>query len=430
MSNTGGAFRHLHSEEHGYVPPQPAYFMHDAYGNPAPVGHAFNVVGDLVKLPFDPWEDPLQMAWEDPQNPDYLEYAQGRMTIEGQPSADPRVTARYGKHTSAGHVAPVTHEDVALVPQSAYLRQNGDLVPQQDEGTRGRAVFDMPASPIRTRYILSKEILGVIQCEAPNPNVNSPLLVVPAGADEGAPAVPPFGGAVALANFKFGHLGSQISNIICDVLAGSLVKVTTVSSLVIVGGRIAPRYFAVSDTGAAPAILRQYLLFPGGPILTNDSFSNLPNNIMELQGSGPGTIVAAGAQGVPVDFQGWAGQGLSTTPSIDSLPARVFRGTVPSGPAAPAAAFTNRSRIPIPQGAQSVRIFGGFNNPVDVPQAVPIQWTQNIDVAGMAAGPFQPNTSQPIPILEGATSIDVFSGNSAGDDTIEVPFFAYFYLNV
>ena len=423
-----GGSREPHANQHGYVPPQQLYFRTDAYGRLAPPGYAFNVVGELVQLPYQPWAEGPIMSWEDPQNSDYLEYAQGRMTIEGQPSADPRLPARWGKDNAVGHVAPMTHQDVTMVPQSAYLRDNGDLVPQQDEGTRGQAVFDAPASPVRTRYILSKEILGVIQVEAPE--ANSPLLVVPAGLGEGAPAVAPFGGAVALANFKFGHLGTQISNIICDVLPGSMVKVTTVSSIVIIGGRLAPRYFATQDTGVAPNILRQYLLFPGGPVLTNDSFSNLPNGIMELQGNGPGTIVNAGVAQQPVNFQGWAGQGLSTTPSIDSLPTRVFRGTVPSGPLAPAAPFTNRSRIPIPQGAQSVRIIGGFNNPVDAPQSVPIQWTQNIDVAGMAAGPFQPNTNLPIPILPGATSIDVFSGNSVGDATIEVPFFAYFYLNV
>jgi hypothetical protein len=193
---------------------------------------------------------------------------------------------------------------------------------------------------------------------------------------------------------------------------------------------MSPRYFMNSDAGALPALVRTYLLFPGGPPLTNDSFSDLPPNIMELQGSGPGTIVAAGVQNNPINYSGWCALGNSATPSTISLPTRVFRGTVPSAGPAPVAPFTNRARIPIPHGAQSVKMIGGFFNPADIPQEVPIIWTQNIDVTNMVAGPFNPDTTQPIPLVQGATSIDVFAGNSLASGGIEVPFFAIFYLNV
>jgi len=415
-----------HASQHGYVPGLPEYFTQDNYGRVAPPGYAFNRQGELVQLPFEPWSQGPQMAWDDPQNPDYLEYAQGRMTIENQPNADPRLPARYGKQDSVGHRAPITHQDMAMVPQRAYLETQGDLVPQQDEGTGSPAIFDMPASIARTRYILSKDLWGLVQVDPPKPG--SPLLVVPTGSSE-APATPPFGGAVALSVFQWGHLGTQ-ANIVCDVLPSTLVKVPQVASFMRITGRMAPRYFANSDAGALPNIVRTYLLFPGGPPLTNGSFSDLPPNIMELQGSVPGTIVAAGVQANPISYSGWCGLGNSSTPSTISLPTRVFRGTVPSAGPAPAAPFTNRARIPIPHGAQTVKLIGGFFNPADTPQQVPIVWTQNIDVTNMVAGPFDPETTQPIPLVQGAMSIDVFAGNSIGDGAIEVPFFAVFYLNV
>lgn len=417
-----------HASQHGYVPGTPQYFTQDNYGRVAPPGYAFNVQGELVQLPFEPWSQGPQMAWDDPQNPDYLEYAQGRMTLENQPSADPRLPARYGKGDSVGHRAPITHQDMTMVPQRAYLDTQGDSVPQQDEGTGSKAIFDMPASIARTRYILSKDIEGLVQVDAPQSG--SPLLVVPTGVSE-APGVvaPPFGGAVALGVFQWGHLGTQ-SNIVCDVLPSTLVKLPSVGSFMRITGRMAPRYFANSDAGVLPNIVRTYLLFPTGPALTNDSFSDLPPNIMELQGNGPGTIVAAGVQNNPINYSGWCALGNSATPSTISLPQRIFRGTVPSAGPAPAAPFTNRARIPIPHGAQSVKLIGGFFNPLDTPQAVPIVWTQNIDVSNMVAGPFDPETTQPIPLVQGATSIDVFAGNSVGDGAIEVPFFAVFYLNI
>jgi hypothetical protein len=373
------------------------------------------------------------MAWEVPENPLYLAYAQGRATIENQPSADPRLPQRYGKegNPAVGHIAPITHEDVALVPQSAYLDKRGDVVPTQDEGTGAQAIFDMPASFARTRYELSKDILGYVEVEAPLQGTNSPLLVVPSGIVEGPGVAPPFGGVVSLAIFQFGHLGAQVANIVADVLPGTLVRAPSASSFMRVTGRLAPRYFAASDTGVAPNITRVYLLFPGGPALTNDSFSNLPPNILELQGNGSGTIVAAGAQAAPVNYFGWCAHGYVATPIFDSVPTRVFRGTVPCSGPAPAAPFTNRARIPIPQGANSVRLMGGFFNPTDVPQSIPIQWTQNLDWGGVA-GPFAPDNLNevPIPLLQGVTSIDVFAGNGPVQNGVEVPFFAIFSLNV
>lgn len=421
--------RHLHSQQHGYVPPGPLYFDHDAAGQPAPPGYVFNVNGELVPLPYQPWDDGPHFQWEDLQNPFYVEYAQGRSSIEAQPTPDGRLPARYGKHAKVGHVAPETHETVALVPQSAYLDRDGDVVPQQDEGTGSQAVFDMPASFARTRYRLSKDVMGYAEVEAPLLGSNSPLLVVPTGSAEGAPAVAPFGGAVAIVTFQFGHLGSQIANITTDVLPGSLVKSPTASSFMRVTGRIAPRYYAHTDAGALPNILRTYLLFPGGPALTSDSFTDLPPNIMELQGNGAGTIVAANAQQNPVQFFGWCAQGYVSTPSIDSLPSRVFRGTVPNS--APAAPFTNRSRVPIPRGAVGVRVIGGFNDQAAATQAAPVEWVQNLDWGGATTGPFPANAPQPIPIVQGAVSIDVLGGSTAAaSGTIEIPFAVYFYLNL
>lgn len=424
MNGHGFNSRLPDSQQHGYVPPGAPYFMHDSDGMPAPPGTAFNVQGELVQLPYDPWAHGPQMAWEDPNNPDYLEYAQGRATIENQPSADPRLPARYGKHLSVGHVAPITQQDVTLVPQSEYLGRDGDEVSQQDEGTGSIAVFDMPASIARTRYKLSREIMGVVQVDPPM--LGSPLLVVPTGDSEGAP-VAFFGGAVALGVCQYGHLGTS-TQIVFDVLPGALVKIPTVDSFMKITGRMSPRYFASLDTGVSPDIIRTYLLFPGGPVLTNDSFSNLPPNIMELQGSGPGTVVAAGVQANPINYSGWCAKGMTPTPDQETLPVRIFRGSVLSSGAT--GAFTNRARIPIPHGAISVTVYGGFYNPADTPAAVAVEWTQNLDVTNAVLGPFPSDSESPVRIVQGATSIDVFGGNSAAAGSIEVPFFAVFYLNV
>jgi len=433
MNNGIGRPRVPHSEQHGYVPPGNILFETDALGRPAPPGYGFNVDGDLVQLPYMPWAEGPQMAWEDPQNFDYLEYAAGRATIEGQPSADPRVAARYSKGVApdVGHVAPVTHEQVTLVTQDAYLEKDGDLVPHQDEGTGSQAVFDMPASVARTRYRLSKGVVGYIQVEPPTNGQLSPLNVAPSGTAQGAPPVAPFGGAVALARFQFGHLGSQIATITCDVLPGETVRLSTASSFMRVTGRIAPRYFAHTDAGALPAITRTYFLFPGAgaPALDNDNFSDLPNQIMSLQGSAPGTIVAADAQNIPVQYQGWCAYGyLPGSGVLEVQPRRIFNGTVPS--AAPGTPFTNQAIVPIPRGAASARVIGGFFSTAGN-TSIPVQWTQNLDWLGAVEGPFGSNEIGLIPIVPGAQSIRVYGGSDpiAAGNT-EIPFSVIYYFNV
>lgn len=414
-----------HSQQRGYVPGLPEYFTQNNYGQVAPPGYAFNRQGELVQLPYEPWSQGPQIAWESPDNPDYLEYIQGRSTIENQPSADPRLGLRYGKHVDVGHRAPVTHQDVAIVPLSERLRRrDGDDIPQQEEGTGSQAVFDAPASPVRIRWELGREILGVVQVDPPLSG--SPLLVQPVGDAEGAGLAPYFGGAVALGVCTFGHLGTA-RQMVFDVLPGTMVKIPTVDSFLRIAGRISPRYFAHADAGVSPNIIRTYLLYPGGPALTSASFTDLPPNIMELQGSGPGTIVAAGAAQNPVIFSGWPAEGLSPTPDQETLPVRIFRGSVLSSGAG---AFTNRARIPIPFGAVSVAVFGGFYNPADTPAVVTVGWTQNLDVTNAVLGFFPSDPESPVPIVQGVTSIDVFGGNSAAAGDIEIPFFAYFYINV
>jgi hypothetical protein len=150
---------------------------------------------------------------------------------------------------------------------------------------------------------------------------------------------------------------------------------------------------------------------------------------MELQGSGPGTVVAAGDATNPIKYSGWCGMGVSTIPDQATLPVRIFRGSVPSSGASPAA-FSNRARIPIPHNAKSMTLVGGFYNPADTPAAVGLVWTQNLDVTNAVVGPFALDPDGAIPIVQGATSIDVFGGNSAAAGSIEVPFMAVFFMNI
>jgi NADPH-dependent 2,4-dienoyl-CoA reductase/sulfur reductase-like enzyme len=75
-------------------------------------------------------------------------------------------------------------------------------------------------------------------------------------------------------------------------------------------------------------------------------------------------------------------------------------------------------------------IVGGFFNPAHVPTTIGIEWTQNVDVLGSVVGPFPADSTTPVPIVQGATSIDVFGGNGAAAGDTDVPFFAIFYLNI
>jgi hypothetical protein len=425
--------RLVHAEQHGYVAPGAAYFDTDEYGRPAPPGYAFNAHGQLVQRPYEPWSEGPQMEWEDPQNLEYLEYARGKALIEMQPSADPRLPQRYSKGPApdVGHIAPMTHEHVTLVREDAYIEKDGDLIPHQDEGTGSQAVFDMPASIARTRYRLSKGVAGYVQVEPPADGQLYPLNVVPAGNATSSPPTVPFGGAVALARFQFGHLGSQIASVLCDVLPGETVRLSTASSFMRITGRIAPRYFAFTNgTTVSPNIVRTYLLSPGGVPLDNDNYSNLPNSVMALQGTGAGTLVNAGAQATPVQFQGWCAYGyLAGSAVLEVQPRRIFNGTVPSS--ATATPFTNQSVVPIPRGATSVRVIGGFYNPAGTTTTISIQWTQNLDWTGAVEGPFGQNLSLPIPIVPGAQSISVFGGSDpvAAGDT-EIPFSVVYYFDV
>jgi hypothetical protein len=113
---------------------------------------------------------------------------------------------------------------------------------------------------------------------------------------------------------------------------------------------------------------------------------------------------------------------------LEVQPRRVFNGSVPS--AAAVAPFTSQSIVPIPRGAVSARVIGGFFNPAGNVN-IPIQWTQNLDWAGAIVGPFGENLEEPIAIVPGAKSISVFGGSDpVGAGDTEIPFSVIFYLDV
>lgn len=396
-----GGFHPAPALSQGY-PPTPLYMTHDVYGRAAPPGYAFSgATGELVALPAEVQPTAAQdmSGWnESMSNPAYIAMAQGKATIEQGPNG------------------PV------MVPKAEYIGSEDPNKPTQDQGTLSFAVFDAPASPARTNWRESTMMSGVLQVPTPLPET-SPLFVTPTGTITTAP----FGGGVALGVFDYSHLGGKF-RVNVDMNPGTTVKVPVVGSQGVTGGRLIPMYWAHSDDGVAH--VRTYLLFPGGPVLTNDAFTDPPPNIIQLQGTGNGTLLNPdnGSDG-KVAFLGWWGKGTTPTPSITALPTRTFRGSVK----APAGGAANvwLSRIPVPRGAIACIVVGGFFSNATVPQTIAITgWTQNTLLAGNPSGPFAPNTTNPVPLLTDIQSIDVFAGIGLAAADTEVPFSATFFINV
>ena len=394
-----GGFHPQPAMSQGYSP-NALYLTHDIYGRAAPPGHAFDAAsGQPVQLPAP--QDPTHAqvstgSNESFSNPDYMAMAQGKATIEQTPQG------------------PV------MVPKAEYIEQEDRHKPTQDQGTLSNAFFDSPASPSRSNWREAAMMSGLLQVPTPLKST-SPLLVVPSGSLTAAP----FGGVVALGVFDYKHLGGDF-RVNVDMVPGTVVKIPVVGSQGITAGRIIPMYWAHSDDGVNH--IRTYLLFPGGPTLTNDAFTDPPPNIIQLQGHGAGTINGDNCDGT-VPFIGWWGRGTTPTPSITALPTRTFRGSV----FAPAGGTANvwKSRIPVPRGAIACTIVGGFFSNATVPQTIAITaWTQNTLLATNPSGPFAPNTTNPVPLLTDVQSIDVFADAGIAAANTEVPFSATFYINV
>lgn len=396
------------------------YTHHPHSGEPAPEGFAFNGWGEIVQAPYPPNQEP---PW-DFGNPLYEALYRGDVTIESQPNRTPNQAMPHGHQLD--HLKPQfkTHDDVALVPTRAYDHGSpNDEYPSQDFATNSNANLDQPASIARVRYNNSKSLLALVSVAAPEvtsvATSNSQLATPISSGDQNTAAV---GGIQAGAVIQWGHKG-VMQRVTCDIIPGNLTKLPLAASSGEIFGRLLPKYYANNGvTGSAAP--RQYLLFAGGPVLTNAMYSDLPPNVLALN-----NISNANFQ-IPAHYSGWFSQGVSPIPSLNAMPVRRFNGSVLSN----VAANVNFTRIPIPTYAFAVQVIGGIFDPTLTVASTTITWRINSSVtavsAGQTYGPFVgTNLAAPIQLPYDATSIDVWV--SAGPNpNVEVPFCATYFLGV
>ncbi len=395
--------------------PDERLWTHNHQGMPAEDGFAFNAQGQMVPLPYQPWMQGPQQPWSSFATPDYKSLMQGNSTIEMQPQADPSLPRGYGVDPM-GRPALPTHQQVSLVPASAYMKDENPDIPTQDNGTLANTPIGARGDVARINYRLSKSLVGYIEVPSPdaevalamiNPNF-MPVLNVPPVQANGA--VPPVGGAVAIAQISFGHKGVQLQ-VLFDTPQNQIIHVPFGGSFGILASMLAPKYYKNFDSIVNTKQLRQYLLTPlGGIILTNPSgvlhadnsalWNTLTQAILPLNISQvPQPLLINNPNTVP--YQGWfaVSNGAFTNTTL-TQPLRRFYGTV----AAAVTPFFQNTRCPVAWYASQVTLIANpalvfFINGLTSAGGITQRW-----------GPFPVN--QPVTIPVGATTIDV--GDAVG----------------
>jgi hypothetical protein len=399
-------------------------FTHNRDGVPSPPGYGFNVIGQLVPLAYQPWMFGPQQAWESFYNPEFLAWGQSDATIEPQPSADPNLPARWGKDPLGRAVPPVTHQDVALVPNWQYVGRELDDPdrPTQDNGTLALTGIGVTGAPARINFKVAQSIASYVF--VPNPNdefalaIQDPSQPTPLGVPPVQAAItdPPVGGAVSVAHLSFGHKGTQI-DVVYDVPPGQTVAIPIGASQGITSTFLTPKYFHnTAVAGGEPGTgFRSYLLFPLGPPLTQPpgtpggsnvwnsmtaqalAFNNFPG----LQAPQGGSPPVGNPNSTP--FLAWFALAPGIVPIPETQATRRFYGTVlstvalPNPLANPIVRADHVTVAPIANNASTVKLVA---NP-----------GLNFIIRGNSPfanyGPFPANTEITIPA--NATSIIVFT---------------------
>ncbi len=271
-----------HQQTHNPYP-QNQLFTHNRDGVPSPPGYAFNVIGQLVPLAYQPWMFGPQQTWESFYNPEFLAWGQSDATIEPQPSADPNLPARWGKDPLGRAVPPLTHQDVALVPNWQYVGRELDDPdrPTQDNGTLALTGIGVTGAPARINFKVAQSIAAYIFVPSPTQefalSINDPTQRTPVGVPPVQPGVDsiPLGGAVPVARLSIGHKGNQIDNVI-DVPPGETIAIPFGGSFGNVNTFLTPKYFNIDPNGEPGTGFRTYILFPGGPRLVEPPTGGAP----------------------------------------------------------------------------------------------------------------------------------------------------------
>jgi len=398
---------------------------------PAPPGYAFNVAGQLVQLAYQPWmnqqqpNSPMQLPWESLDNPVYTDFAMGKSTIEMQPGVDSTAPPNWGGNPMSGHGRPEGNAQVAsLVPSFEYPDTNQ---PIQDNGTLALTFVGMRGAVARTKYRFSKPLVGYIFVPSPDEiyalafrdqTQPTPLGVMPTQANE---TVPPVGGAVAIAQISFGHLGAQFQAQL-DVPMSQIIHVPFGGSFGQFDSMLVPKYFTSSSE--ANTTYRNYLVIPGGPVLTSAAFNTLTQAALPANGfTNPNAVPIAG-------YFTMGDAAFSNTRLTQ--PTRRFYGTVQ----ATAAAVNPIAVPPVTPGSVTVCPVAWFASSVILSGNPGLNFFVRTFVPPVAAGvpqflgPYPANV--PINLPNNAESLLVYPTanlTQPGAAPYEVPFEAVFNLS-
>jgi hypothetical protein len=404
--------------------PPPDLYTHNRDGVPSPAGFAFNRIGQLVPLAYQPWMFGPQQAWESFYNPEYLAWGQGDATIEPQPNIDPGLPARWGKDPLGRAVPPLTHEHFAFVPNYEYINREDPEQPTQNNGTLALTGIGAIGAPARIMYRRSKSLISYVL--VPSPDVEfalsiqdatqpSPLGVPPT---QGGVAEPPIGGCVSIVQASIGHLGNTF-DFIYDVPPGQIIHVPFGGSFGQIRTLLVPKYFAPSLVPEPGTGFRQYLLInaTGSPTLTqppgtpggSSIWNNMtPQVLAQNNFAGLGLPAGAGV-GNPntTPFLAWFGEAEGSFMNIpQTAPVRRFYGTVMCTATVPnplSVPIVNAEGVTVAPVAYNVKTVTLNSNPG-------LSFIARGNVPNALFGPYPANT--PITIPANTTSIIVFANTN------------------
>lgn len=319
--------------------------------------------------------------------------------------------------------------EMVIVDRRLDVQTNmDDKLPRQKYGKGDFAEMDRMASLAQLQYVLGKQmvIYAVTDFTAPNGTNSdgttaylSPLNQPPV---QPAPvafvASPPIGGAILTGEIDIGFDGAS-DHVIFDMPPGQIVKIPFAGNFGKLAARLRPKYYTPIDDAANH--LRQYLVSPGGPVLTNEMWNSLPTQIM-AQNAFPNFQ--------PQPCRGWISEGFLSN-DLQRAPTRRFYGSVK----ATGTLAQWSTRCPIAFAATHVMLVGGFFDAVN-PALQSLAFVQNgLGTTGapiQQAGQFPMN--QIVPLINNCQSIDIFNspnpiGGGLFGAVAEMPFELIYFLS-
>lgn len=313
--------------------------------------------------------------------------------------------------------------EMVIVDRRLDVQTNmDDKLPRQKYGKGDFAEMDRMASLAQLQYVLGKMMVAYAICDFATPGtIAQPgpggiILQVPISPLNQPPVqaiadLPPIGGAILTGEIDMGFDGSS-DHVVFDMPPGQIVKIPFAGNFGKLAARLRPKYYTPIDDLVNH--LRQYLAFPGGPVLTNEMWNSLPTQIM-AQNAFPNNQ--------PAPCRGWISEGFISN-DLQRAPTRRFYGTVK----ATGSLAQWSTRCPIAFAATHAMLVGGFFDGLN-PALQSLAFVQNgLGTTGVPiqqAGQFTMNTM--VPLINNCQSIDVF--NSPNPVRNEMPFELIYFLS-